>query len=189
MKNKCAFDIDGVVADISNRICQVVNQYTDLNWCPESITNYFYVDILRTKGVSENAINKIHFDCFVGDNLLKLEPEEGAINVLSQFDDLVFITAREKSFEGVTRQWLDRYFDSSYQLYFSGCDGWNADKSKILKDLGINMFVEDSPTNIEYLIRGGITPIIYHQHWNKDFHPKEALRVYSWESIKKIIDF
>jgi len=82
----------------------------------------------------------------------------------------------------ITKQWLDSNNIKYEKLIFAG------DKEKLSQCLenNVDVMIEDSPTNIEYMSKK-IKVIKFYNQYNKDVNNENIITAYSWYHIYRII--
>jgi len=140
-----AMDIDNTIAD-TNKVL------VESGFLPDIPTSY------PTPGVDQIIFkeNPWIFDCCP-----TVKGSVKAVNYLSRFWEIVYVTARPKWAEEISWQWLLRHGFPEGEIYCT------INKSRVVKHLGISLAVDDSPEEIISLSR--IVPVsIYRQPYNKN---------------------
>ena len=173
-----AFDIDGVFADTMRLFVQIVRddfRHADLRY--EDITSYALDECLDlTPEVLSGAIAQI----LDGSHREPLRPMEGAAEIISRMSrclgPVLFVTARpDKNF---IEPWIAGVLPSGHNGVRVVATGDFDAKLEVLVAHGKTVFVEDRIETCFSLARGGITPIVYRQPWNRQ--PNPFLEVGSW---------
>ena len=112
-------------------------------------------------------------------------PVEGALDALKALKKnghSVHICTSRPGFEVATTEWLNR-FRVPY-------DSVTISEDKTIVD--VDVFVEDSPTNLMKLWESGVEAIRFDQPWNRnmDFHgwKRKPYFVESWSEVKECVD-
>jgi uncharacterized HAD superfamily protein len=63
--------------------------------------------------------------------------------------------------------------------------GHHAAKLSVIKELGLNFFLEDHLETCEELFQNGINPIVFDQPWNRASN--SLFRVCSWNDFQKLV--
>ena len=143
-------DVDGVVADFLGPFLRFVERTTGCGpIAPETVVDLSYKDHpIITEAVLERCLAALADEPDFFDRLVPLlqPPEWRALDALSRASRLVFITHRQASMgrdvERLTRDWLLRHGVSEPVVHCT------ADyKSKLVADLGVEIFVDDRPEN------------------------------------------
>lgn len=113
-----------------------------------------------------------------------------ALQRLNQFYDIVIVTGRSEDVRAPTEQWLEKNLLGLYrEIHFAnhkyGDPANRRNKSDILKELGIQIFIEDAPHFAKDVAEAGITVFLLDTPWNRAETPLGATRVHSWKEIEK----
>lgn len=184
-KDKIAFDIDGVVADIMTTFINLGRERYGLHHLRyEDITDFYLHRCLRMEDwiireILEMLIDRPHE--------LKIDPLPHAVPVLTQLAQetpLLFVTARDK--QEPIRIWLQRTFNAvppqAMRIIATGDPDTKLD---YLSSHGVEYFVEDRLDTCYQLAAHGITPIVFDQPWNRAPHPFPI--VYDWHDIARLL--
>jgi uncharacterized HAD superfamily protein len=111
-----------------------------------------------------------------------------ALERLSDVYDIVIVTGRADIARSATEKWLEKNLLGLYrEIHFSNHGGTGIGKyrlkSEILRELGIDIFVEDAPHFAADVAGAGITVFLFDTPWNRAETPDGAIRVRSWEEI------
>lgn len=115
---------------------------------------------------------------FFEDNLdifLNAKPIGNSVEVLKQLsihNHIMYITARPKIAEFVTRVWLKKNGYPLSKIYFTN------DKVEIASNLGITLAIDDAPFEIERYINAGFKVLVKKQSYNSDFNNR-----FEWDDI------
>jgi hypothetical protein len=171
-RNRLAFDIDGVVADIMTTFLALAreryNQGHHLRY--EHITTFYLEDCLDLPAWIIDALIRELID---RPHELPVAPFPHAVPVLTrlaQETPLLFVTARDRKMP--IECWLHRNLaqvpPEAIRVLATGDPDT---KIHYLKDHGIQYFVEDRLETCLQLADHGITPIVFAQPWNRQPHP------------------
>jgi len=175
---KIALDVDGVLADViiswmnySNSIRQKItkNQITNWEFWKEFQINpfdfYAELSLCWKNWISIPTTEK---------NLSSITKS------LSSIGQVDIVTARERSTDSFVKSWLD-YHDISYNNYVSVIDG------PMKAELDYDVFIDDSPLNVEKFLTNNKKVILYSQPWNEHVSDDQIIRVSNLsEAIEKI---
>jgi uncharacterized HAD superfamily protein len=185
-KDRLAFDIDGVVADIMTTFLDLVrerfNQGHHLRY--EHITTFYLEDCLD---LPSWIIDEVIRELIDRPHELPVEPFPHAVPVLTRLAreiPLLFVTARDR--RTPIERWLHRNLapvpPSSIRVLATGDPDT---KIHCLKDHGIHYFVEDRLETCLQLADHGISPIVFAQPWNRLPHP--FLEVADWPALARLL--
>lgn len=175
------FDIDGVVADTMAAFLRIAREeYGHGHLEKERITSYWLEECLDIPPETVGAIIQRILDDPFG---VGLEPINGARDVLLRFaakGPLTFVTARPsgESIEEWLRDLLPEVPQEDLRVIATGR---HAAKKDVLRELGIDAFVEDNLETCEDLHAAGMLAAVFDQPWNRARTP--WIRVGSWEEI------
>jgi uncharacterized HAD superfamily protein len=184
-KDRLAFDIDGVVADIMTTFLDMArDRYGRGHLRYEHITTFFLEDCLDLEPWIIDALIRELID---RPHELPIEPFPHAVPVLTrlaQETPLLFITARDRA--RPIQTWLHRTLDQvdpeAIRVFATGDPD---SKIHYLQDHGIHYFVEDRLETCHQLAAHGITPILFAQPWNRQEHP--FLEVRDWPELAGLL--
>ncbi len=179
------FDIDGVVADTMDSFIRIAQlDYGIKGITKDRITSYWLEDCLPVPpDITTAIIGRLLEDPFgVG-----LKPIEGAIEALSrlgQIFPLVFVTARPTG--GPIEKWLKTLLkDVPPERIRVIATGKHDAKVQILRELGIDCFVEDHLETCVAIWNAGIRALVFDQPWNQGKVPFPRVR--SWKEIMSFL--
>jgi len=175
---KIALDVDGVLADVitswmnyNNSIRQKITKNQITNW-------EFW---------KEFQINPFDFYAELSlcwKNWMSIPTTEKNLSSitksLSSIGQVDVVTARERSTDSFVKSWLDHH-DISYNNYVSVIDG------PMKAELDYDVFIDDSPLNVEKFLTNNKKVILYSQPWNEHVSDDQIIRVSNLsEAIEKI---
>lgn len=181
------WDIDAVVCDFIRpfmiNMRKLFGKRCILNECTEySFENCF--DVTYKDHV------KPCIDYTIQDSLRNMTPVSGAISFIKHYyeDSGItpeFVTCRDRKHAQITAEWLHMYLKPiPFNLHFT-----NGNKSQMLIDNDINIFVEDRARYAEQLAEKEICVFLMNWPWNQ--HCKESKyieRVEDWNFIRAFYD-
>jgi uncharacterized HAD superfamily protein len=185
-KDRLAFDIDGVVADIMTPFLDLARERFDLghHLRYEDITTFILEECLD---LPPRVIQELIRELIDRPHELPVEPFPHAVPVLTRLageTPLLFVTARDRA--GPIETWLKRTLagvePAAIRVVATG-DPDN--KLHYLEDHGIHYFVEDRLETCLQLAEAGITPILFAQPWNRRPHP--FLEVADWPALAGLL--
>jgi uncharacterized HAD superfamily protein len=185
-RNRLAFDIDGVVADIMTTFLALAreryNQGHHLRY--EHITTFYLEDCLD---LPPWIIDELIRELIDRPHELPVAPFPHAVPVLTrlaQETPLLFVTARDR--RQPIEHWLHRNLapvpPSAIRVLATGDPDT---KIHCLQDHGIQYFVEDRLETCLQLADHGITPIVFAQPWNRLPHPFPE--VHGWPELASLL--
>ncbi|GAA0737051.1 5' nucleotidase, NT5C type [Clostridium oceanicum] len=162
----------------------ICNEYFNKNIKPYEITQY---SIYKVMGVSREE----YFD-FYNKYKLKIHTEEkvrkdgkAIVNRISKYNNIFFVTAREKSLELFTEAYLTLNKVNFDGLYVLGSHH-KVDKAR---ELNCDIFIEDNPNNAIELSEASFKVLLMDTYYNREIKENEFIkRVYNWNQIYDFIE-
>src|SRR4030042_2336844 len=184
-KDRLAFDIDGVVADIMTPFLDLARErYGRGHLRYEHITTFFLEDCLD---LEPWIIDSLIRELIDRPHELPVAPFPHAVPVLTRLAGeapLLFVTARDR--RRPIEHWLQRNLarvpPAAIRVLATGDPDT---KIHCLKDHGIQYFVEDRLETCLQLADHGITPILFAQPWNRQPHPFPE--VADWPELARLL--
>lgn len=183
---KIAFDIDDCITQTAQTFCRYYTSIYGKNLSVNELTSRSgkFED---TGLISKNQVKKIK-ESYHKDRVFRnIKPYSGSVVILKNLskEKIYFITTRNDYFqtdlEADTRYWFQKYDIYNYDLVFT------QDKSKVLEDLGIELFVEDNLNQIDQIrnTSNDITIIVPTRPWNtKELNLRDDLiSMKNWEEF------
>ncbi len=183
---KIAFDIDGVVADTMSAFLRIAqNEFGVEGIRREHITSYWLEDCLpMDEDIIKAVIERILKDPF-GIGLTPMDKAVDVLQRLSEHGPLKFVTARPV--RAPIEEWLRKELNpvplDRIQVIATGR---HEIKAGVLKEMGIDCFVEDHLETCRSICKAGLKAIVYDHPWNQGDTP--YLRVRNWQEIEDLID-
>jgi len=181
-----AFDIDGVFANTMGLFLEIARKDFGINkYRYEDITTYFLEDCLD---IDPEIIRVIINRILEGDFELELKPIDGAVEVLSEIGrahPLLFVTARPQL--STVNEWVHKMLPLESSDVEVIATGTFEGKGEVLEARGIQYFVEDCLDVCHMLSEQAVSPILFHQPWNRvPDHPFREVR--NWHEIRALVD-
>lgn len=183
MKNlNICIDIDGTITDAYYWL-NLSNKYFNTNVSKEQVTEYSIPNVLGVEEsvyaeFYENNKFQIHLEQELLPNARKL------INKLSIYNNIYFVTARDKSLTMLTHGYLKKNEIAYDGLYVLG----SPDKVETANQLNCDIFIEDSYDNALQLSNAGYKVLLIDTNYNRLPLNDNITRVYNWKEIYKIIN-
>lgn len=175
-------DIDGTITDPYYWL-SYANEYFNLNVTEDQVTEYAIHKVLN---VEENAYLKFYEELKVdihSKQPLRNDVKE-ILDILHKYNNLYFVTAREKSLELLTFSYLlnkELPFDEVFVL-------GTHNKIPKAKELNCNIFIEDSYDNAISLSENGFKVLLLDTNYNRLPLNSNITRVNDWNEILQIIN-
>lgn len=177
-----AADIDGVVADFNSAYLAYLNNALGRRFTLNDWTHY---DLDRWSGLTIEQLHDIH-NHFINDNrycdLSLVAGAKIALGQLSQHFQIVWITARPKSIQAVTRNWCRQHFPNSRVLFANPAGEKSLvrpgekrrTKVELAEEIKAHYLIEDNPHEFAAWDHPTIQPVCFACPWNSDLvqsHP------------------
>lgn len=181
-------DLDDVLAATNEVLASFHNANYGTSYTVDQITDW---DLGRLWGVSDAGEFMRRFVEFCGSGEHEMmQPVPGsvsAIDMLSRSHTIVIVTARPRSVEQETRQWLETHFPTLvYSLHFQEVeDHFRASKGVICRELGVDVFIDDAAHQIEHVAPHVSHALLFDRPWNRGYQSQvgNVARVHTWEAI------
>lgn len=199
-KRTIAIDIDDVIADSTDALRLIVNERTGLQLTHEHYMNVggeywgYYERVWEAHGVAgkvtfedlsnEMAEDQSHVEFVAG--------AQSAVRQLSEKFHIIFITARDKSWEGATRKWFnERFASDDIELYF--CESHKESKSKtkgqLCKQFGAMWLIDDNVEHCKTAVQEDVQAILFGEYgWQRDI-PKTMKRCSDWPDVLRYLEY
>ena len=175
---KIGIDIDGVITDTIRLCAQEFSDHFGCEITCENIAHRFS----KIEGGKDFLYQNEKWML-----LCSLKPLDGAvdaINTLYKEHEVYFISAREMIAYDSTLKWLENYNILPRELILT--DGAQS-KGDISKELGIDVFIEDSAVNASEIVQAGVPVILYKTEYNAGFENDRIIYCENWDEILKTI--
>ncbi len=170
-------DIDGTITEPYYWL-EPYNKHFGKNVTEEDVTQYNICEILDISEEEHYKFYdkykyKLHWD----EQILSDAP--GFINKLSKDHYIYFVTAREKSLTMLTHAYL-KYHKFKYDDLFLLGSHYKVEKAK---ELGCDIFIEDSASNALELSEAGFKVLLFDTNYNRIKLNDNIVRIYNWKEI------
>tara|TARA_Y100000310_G_scaffold276679_1_gene294029 strand:+ start:6058 stop:6630 length:573 start_codon:yes stop_codon:yes gene_type:complete len=188
---RIACDMDDVLAGLVDPFLVFYNREHETCFGREDIITYdFWEHIGCTK---EEAVERMN-QFYTTPAFRRLPVIEGAVEGVSALSDfeLYIVTARPKSIEGATKEWVDEHFPERFsEIRFANT--WTdpsekRGKSGLCKSLGAELIVEDCLAYAVECAANGVRAVLLDRPWNQGTEPEGVVRVYSWREAVSVIN-
>ena len=182
MKNlNICIDIDGTITDPYYWL-SYANNYFNCNITENQITSY---DISKVLNVERNDYlefyEKYKFEIHTKQALR--DDVKDALEMLHKFNNLYFVTARDKSLELLTYLYLLDHEIPFDEVFLLG----SHNKVPKARDLNCDLFIEDCYDNAIDLSNSGFKVILLDTNYNRFPLNHNIIRTSSWNEILQII--
>lgn len=174
-------DIDGTITDPYYWL-DSINNYFNLNITESDVTDY---DIAKVINIKNDEYDKFYDEYKVQlHSTEKLrEDVKNVLDALNRFNNIYFVTARDKSLELLTNLYL-KYnkipFDDVLVL-------GTHNKVSAAQKLNCDIFIEDSYNNAIELASNGFKVLLMDTNYNRLPLKNNIIRVYDWKEIFQVV--
>lgn len=181
-KLNICIDIDGTITDAYYWL-DACNKYFNTSITENQVTEYNIHNIL---GVNESDYNEFYekhkFNLHANQKLR--QNAKLVINELSKFNNIYFVTARDKNLTMLTHSYLRKNNIPYTDVLLLGSH-YKVDSAR---DLNCNVFIEDNYDNAIQLSASGFRVLLIDTNYNRHPLNEKITRVYNWNQIQEIIN-
>ena len=174
-------DIDGTITDPYYWL-SYANNYFNSNISESQITSY---DISKVLNVDRNDYlefyEKYKFEIHTKQALR--DDVKDALEMLHKFNNLYFVTARDKSLELLTYLYLLDHEIPFDEVFLLG----SHNKVPKARDLNCDLFIEDCYDNAMLLSNNGFKVILMDTNYNRFPLNSNIIRASNWDEVLQII--
>lgn len=182
MKNlNICIDIDGTITDPYYWL-NYANEYFNLNYTEDQITTYNIAEALN--------ISSYDYDIFYEKNKFLIHRTENLrddvkdiLDILYKYNNIFFVTARDKSLELLTNQYLKNNHIPYDGVFVLG----SCNKVPTAQNLNCDIFIEDSYDNAIQLSANNFKVLLVDTNYNRLPLNDNIIRVYNWKQIFEFI--
>ena len=182
---KIGIDIDDTISDTYSTLLPYAQKYNievlgkSGKVKPLDATDHMYTKALHDWSEKEEYdFLDMYYEKFVKEVDIKHLAKE-YIEKLSKDNEIYLITARfeskNKNIANLTKKWLEEKQVPYKELILN-----TQDKVSIAKEIGIDLFIDDSYKNCKAMSENGIKTFIMDSKVNSNFEIENVVRVYSW---------
>ena len=188
-------DIYAVLFPFVDTFSRWHNQEYGTDLSRDDFNSYEFNDTL---GVSvPETVHRVHQFLSMDHVLRGVEPLEHSMSAISKLSgeySLKAITARHPQFEGVTRDYLLRYFTNNIvEMTLVGTEATMNQvrtKAEVCLEVGAIALIDDSTKHVSECVEGGITGILFGDYpWNRvNSLPDGVIRYSNWGGVLRHFD-
>ncbi len=191
-KKLIAIDIDDVVSPLADNVCEYVFRRSGK---PVTQSELYETNLERlpASGLSNDEFIRLVHEYQLSDGSLVHEPVTGAVTALQklvQGYDVVFVTSRDHSLEGITHKWFERHifpYVPPTQIIFVGNHYLSSEpktKSEVCEDLNAGWLIDDHVKYMDQVKHSRTQGLLFGDYaWNKEYDGGEIYRVPHWEAV------
>ena len=171
---KIGIDLDGVIVDTITHVSLELSRHLGFYVSPNDVANRY--------GEIEGAD-----DIFVKhgvEMLCTIAPFDDTVRVINDLaikHEIYFISARYMLHYPATLDWLTKHCLPCENVLFTE----GKSKAEICKELGIEVFIEDSIRNAMELVQAGIKVILYESDYSIDVIDERLHRCSNWADVER----
>jgi len=176
-------DIDGTVTS-PEALLPFINKDFQLNLTLNDITQY---ELTPFVNVSKEEFSKwfMENEPIIYDQSLIADGAKEVLNKWKQEHHLLFITARAKRMEEITKNWFHRHEIEYDDIILLG----SHHKVEAAKELKVDIFLEDKHDNaVSIHEECGIPVLLFDTPYNRLPIPDGVIRVHSWKEVDQFVD-
>ncbi|HEX7724224.1 MAG TPA: hypothetical protein VF438_00595 [Candidatus Paceibacterota bacterium] len=181
-------DLDDVLLDFFGTFCGYVNKTRGTNYTRDSQWNF---SIEKSWGWNKEDAHQAILDFYHSDDHKSAAPVAGAVEALrtlSEQNVIHLVTSKPEFLKEETERWIDVYFPGMissihFMNHYHG-NGKKRSKADTCKELGVQIFVDDSAEQARNVSGVGIPVFMPDAPWNRQEEVGPLVtRVNSWEEI------
>lgn len=186
---KIGIDLDGVVVDIMSPFIEYHNGKYKSEFTYESVTDHsFWIPWKLSREEGNRRLLEFMDEC----EFSVVKPQDGAIEAirkLAEEHELVVVTSRPETYSKKTLDWIEHHLPGVFKkvnfTYQTPFVEGVVRKSLICKSEGVDVLIEDYPTNV--LGCAGVCKkvLMFNQPWNQSVKelPGNVERVKNWSDV------
>lgn len=184
---KFGFDIDDTLINLRHHAFLLYNKKLNQDLSLEVFNSIPTVEIHAPFGLTNEAGSQMWKDCMEEIYFTDCPSYPHALNVLKQLEaeghEIYYITSRPKGHCQQTRDWVKAQgFPVVDERFFCGMA--DHEKIDIIKNLDLDIYVDDKPTVLNTLKDLKTKLIVRDQSYNRDY---DAVRLVNWEDFLELI--
>lgn len=192
-----AIDIDDTIAGSTESMRLMVNKRLGIELLPEAYripAEYwgYYERVWEANGIK----GQISWDDFaiemIADQLhVPLLPSaQFAVTTLAETYNVIFMTARDKTWEPATKKWLTSNLpNNTFEVYFTSShkDSTAMTKGQLCRHLGAEILIDDNVEHCQSAIAESVTAILFGSYGWQHAAPSEMVRCEDWPSVVEFL--
>lgn len=192
-----AIDLDDTIADSTEALRLLVNQrlgaeLTTEDYRVEGEYWGYYERVWSQHGLTDASHDDFSAEMVVDQMHVPLLPGASfAIKQLLKRFQVIFVTARDASWEEATRSWITNHFgEEPFELYFiESHKNENAQtKGQLCQGLGAALLIDDNVQHCKSAIDEGLGAVLFGNYgWHVDV-PVGIVRCHDWPAVLEHID-
>jgi uncharacterized HAD superfamily protein len=190
---KIAFDIDGIVLDTPRAMWNVITNHLGIPWSMDAWTTY---EVDKMFGVPKDSLRPVYEEVLYRHDLPMLPGAAEGLRRVAERQELIFITARRPQFiEPAKISIATGLSDVEFRVIGSSNSTEDRDDNKleIMKEMSINIFVEDNPNYWDLYTEAGIEIWTLDWPWtrgparNRQGTPRDLRLMSDWGLLSHIL--
>lgn len=188
---KIGVDMDEVLCEL---FLSLTDRFNTINGTFHNVRDIQHYDLEKLYGCTKEELGGLLREFFISKDHTTMVPIVGALEGIEKIKDfdLIIISARPEHTRNKTEEWLHKHFPNIFSDIHligdpSGLGGMALSKGEFAKELGIQVFIEDSLTNAKNIASYGIPVLLLDRTWNQGELPPLVTRAFSWEEAVSFI--
>lgn len=192
---KIGLDLDDVLASFQVKWLSFHNKVYKTKIKYKDVTCF---NLAIVFDLDEQTVWKRIHEFYESDEFKSIKPVPGAVSsvkALAKKHELFVVTARKTSLRKITEEWLFMHFGKIFNgIVLTNLASENASDIAVPKEvacanLGIEIFVDDSPGYAQKINAKGVKTLLFNKPWNSlETMPSSITRVKSWREIFSLIN-
>jgi uncharacterized protein len=181
-------DLDDVLLDFNTTLCTYHNLQYGTTLTRDQISSY---SLELAMNVTREEMMKRVLEFYETDHHFNGLPIPGSvesIGILSKKFPLYIVSAKPDYLKERSLIWIEQHYPTCFKevLFtnqFAGDASRKKTKSEVCKELGINIFIDDSLKHAEDISKSGVKVYLLNAPWNQGDVPENVARMNDWNSI------
>lgn len=193
-----ALDIDDVIASSTEALREQVNRRYKQSLKIEDYTSLeadywgYYERVWEAHGLQGIKYNDLQSDMMIDQSHVPLLPGASfAIAQISSKYHIALVTARDRTWENATLDWLKLHFgDVFVGVHFAGnkYDG-DITKGELCKDVGASLLIDDNIDHCKSALDAGLETILFGNYgWHKGRDKEGIVHCQDWPAVLEFLD-
>ncbi|MDE1919788.1 MAG: hypothetical protein KGH56_03835 [Patescibacteria group bacterium] len=182
---KIGVDLDDVLLDCNTSLALFHNSRYGTSYERKDVQSWY---LERTWGCTpREAIARVK-EWYESREHAESYPVSGALATvaeLSRRHELHVITSRPEQVRELTHSWLEKHFPGRFvDVHFtSHFEPGAGSKAAVCRNLGISLFIEDSPLHARDVATSGVTVLLLDCPWNQETVSGNIIRIFAWDDV------
>lgn len=186
-RKRVGVDLDDVLLDLNTALAAFTNRAYGTSLRREDIHTFNLHEVWGcTRQEARRRIAEF-YDSPEHALMIPIDGAQEALEMIASFADTFIITARPEWTRGGTEELLTRHYPSLVSAVTYTNHGT---KAEVCRTLGVHVFVDDAPHNVDEVAPVVETALLFDAPWNRGYTPAHAnlRRVHSWIQALELIE-